>query len=616
MRYFQTPQQNLINVESPVNVDFYKSILDKAQQNLDQGTMMKNKYLEDVYNQKYINQEAHDVAISKAEGILQNSLNSPFVNPSKIGNDIVKAGRVIAPWKAANERQLGLIKQVEEYKQHFGANALTSNPADLKLLDDNGEFVRPEKLNVNLMNAGLIDDLINSHEKGFLTSETPETRVHSDIPFQIKLQTTKGLSETQKKQYYGEKGSKINDLADNALKSYPEILNIFNGDRDKAVAYIKPRIQSVVGQYGQSIDNKYVSNSWGEYLAKKSLEAKAPRGLDTPFSTTPSLVGVPNDISVGSMLNNLTGSTAAPFNWDTVPFNSKGNMMTFSTPKMSTDPSSYSSIKGKPVGNENYIKKFEQLSALKGWLTQHQIPFTSDKDALNKLKQSTENSKGLYGTKDENLAVNFMGNNIDPYYIGRGTEILNKKTGKWEEMPLEDIKDKTGLLKADKIKAAGVGSIEDQIRKNPNIHFDYTGSKTKSLKTILDANNEEQYIRYDIPNEQATQYSEPMRQVKQLPFSPGKHVISFPKDGLYAEVNVGPDYVTDGSGRSILGNKITNMRLVDNTPDARNAGLLRGLEKVKTTGEYENFMEDLAQRYRNYWFEHDDIIKKSVSDKK
>ena len=71
MRYFQTPQQNLINVESPVNVDFYKSILDKAQQNLDTSTTMKNKYLQDIYNQQYIDKDAHDYALSKQKKCLK-----------------------------------------------------------------------------------------------------------------------------------------------------------------------------------------------------------------------------------------------------------------------------------------------------------------------------------------------------------------------------------------------------------------------------------------------------------------------------------------------------------------------------------------------------------------
>lgn len=52
-RFFQPIQQQVVRMDTPVNVDFYANLLNQAQGNLEKGTAMQAKFLEDAYGQKY-----------------------------------------------------------------------------------------------------------------------------------------------------------------------------------------------------------------------------------------------------------------------------------------------------------------------------------------------------------------------------------------------------------------------------------------------------------------------------------------------------------------------------------------------------------------------------------
>jgi len=556
MRYFQPPQQQIVAMDSPINVDFYKSILDKAQQNLDQGTMMKNKYLEDVYNQKYMNQEAHDIATSKVEGILRDSLNSPFINPSKIGTDIVRAGRIYAPYKAVNERQLELAKQEEEFKQRYGANALTSNAAELQLMNENGEFKSPNELKSHFMNYGLIDDLVNSHEKGFLTSETPEQRVHSDIPFQIKLQTKKGLSDAEKKPYYGDKGTRMDNLVDTAIKSYPELMEIFKGDRDKIAAALKPRIQSVVGQYGQDINTKYVDDVKAAKLWELNLKNQQDNRPTVQYTSDGDNINT--SIPVGQLMAAASGDDKI-HDWSKVPFNSKTGTIMTSTPiyggtthndSMFGDPTAKKLISNKP--NMEYGSQLKQMNNYMNILNQAHIPFKNPQDALRIISEAAKNS-----AQTHNLTNNTFTHDFD----AEGTEMsvnnpeinIREKDGSYS--PINGIDDLKKVLKLSTQKeleaAKGLAKpVEDQIKESSSNTMVFHGRKTQFGIPITAGDGTTRYITYNPNNTTIAKGTEPLLKAKQLPLMPGRQVINWDIDGVAGVFDVVPvmHSMPDGKG--------------------------------------------------------------------
>jgi len=306
-RYGNQVNQQFVGMYDPINVDFYSNLLGKAQNDLTQSAGAQAKFLEDVYGQKYIDKATRDAQVTKAEQAVAGALDSDFVSPSKTIKTISKASQELAPWRNLNEKQLELAKQSEAFKLQHGANALMTDPTKISLTNPDGSLKTPEQLKFTGMNAEDIDKIFKTSEQGILTSKQ-DKRVHSDIPFKYKIETIEGMSPEQIQQRYGEQGTEATKLAEQQIQAAPEILNIFDGDKNKAIEYLRNRNLLTAGQFGQSVTSKYVDDDWSLFMAKeRAIQATKAKNPETPFYHTPGGIAPAQNKNIGTVLKNISG---------------------------------------------------------------------------------------------------------------------------------------------------------------------------------------------------------------------------------------------------------------------------------------------------------------------
>jgi len=558
-RYGNQPQQNLINMFSPINTEFYQGLLNQAQGNLTQSAGMQAKFLEDAYGQKYLDRATRDIEVGKAEQAVAGALDKDFVSPAQTIKTISKASAGLAPWRNLNEKQLELAKQAEQFKLQHGANALMTDPSKISLTNPDGSLKTPEQLKFTGLNAEDIDKIFLTSEKGELTSKF-DRKVKSDLPFKYKFETVEGLSPQEIEQRYGREGADAIRLAEQQIQASPQILDIFDGDKNKAVEYLRNRNLSTAGQFGQSVTSKYVDDDWSLYMAKQRQEqAQAAKTVnpDTPFYHTPGGISPAQNKNIGTVLKNISGGKEE-VNWDRAMFNPDGNLMTQGW-KTDTrlggkegDPYTPKSL----VTNPQYKEAVTQLFIYKQMLKKQGFNNVSDKQAIEMVQQAANNSADFYALDNEAISDTFTGNNFSPFVDINGKfkdskeaelETYNTKTGKWEKTDATTLSDKLGW---DDKNSTEKQNLQEQLKSTSDKVIDYWTGEPKLTGQVLDPKGNPTQVRYRMGNTDAERLGTPYAKAQNALVEAGEHNISF--NGLNVKFKTAPVMVTYSNGTQSL----------------------------------------------------------------
>lgn len=292
MRYAKLPQQQIVDMFNPVNIDFYAGLLGKAQENLDQATLMKSKYLEDVYNQRYIDKEARDMFVQKAEESVANALKADFVNPASVSKEVVKASKMLSPWRMANEKQLEEAKREQELRDRWGSNYIGNSVANMKLIDpQTGLLISPEKIKLI---AGNREDLVQAlaRDNAGLADRVTEIpgewkTILGGKAYEKKNIKIKGLTEEQRVNDF----VKNTGLAKQYMEQMPGFAEAVRASGMNPEEYIAKEIDTWSKQLvkGQETESKYLDNP-GWVDKSKSTTIVPGGGLQTYNSSLPSKI--------------------------------------------------------------------------------------------------------------------------------------------------------------------------------------------------------------------------------------------------------------------------------------------------------------------------------------
>lgn len=548
-RYGTQVQQTPVDMYNPLNVGFYSNILDKAQTNLNQGAAAQAKFMEDVYGEKYANQEAHDLAVKQAEQGISGLLDAPFVSPANVIKGISKAAQNYAPYKNLNARQMELIKQAEAFKLQHGANALMTDPSKISLTNEDGSLKTPEQLKFTGLNAEDIDKMFLTSEKGELTSKF-DRKVKSDLPFKYKFETVEGLSPEQIEQRYGKEGKDAIRLAEQQIQATPQILDVFDGDKNKAIEYLRNRNLSTAGQFGQSVTSKYVDDDWSLYMAKKAAETPPATAQGDLFVATDDDIINPNiDVSTKAVVSNILGADTK-VDWDNLQFDENGDVVkTKVKAGVPVAGGRYGATTSSGVAykNEDYMQEKTEIETLRLKLMKSAsngnelmaYKNMSPRQLVEKTRQASNNTARYYGTRGLTVSDNLAMNVASPFVDNAGNykdnthaglQYKDKKTGQWV--------DATPDMMIDKFKLSDPETKTTFQKELSNVTTNVVSfNDPKNVKLVggISVKGEQIPVRFNPANIEIREMFEPQRQVQQVLLTPGQHKVAF--NGVNYELN-------------------------------------------------------------------------------
>lgn len=540
-RYYQRPNNPIVDLTPKIPIEFYSNLMNQAQQNLNQANVTGAAFMTDASGQEYANEAAREKALELGRTPIEQALDREFVTPAAMAKAVTQASAAIAPWKNLNKKQLELIKQADMYKLQ-NPDALVTDPRSLNLLDEKGNWVSPETLNLKTLDpTKTIDRVFDESERGILESIS-EGRVDSDIPYYYKLLKKTGLSEGEKAARYA-KGSEVaNKLLERQLAIHPEVIEFFNGDVEKAKEYMHQRNLAKAGQYKYAEDSQYIQNEMATWWAKRAAQEEADNRISglKPTVDIPANVGV----SAGNILDALTGAPSGTT--QSIPgvnYDDKGNIVIGAVGKQSlqTGTNSMASIENytnQDIGDPNagwsivpsYNKQAHLLQLRINQVRNSNPVFKgkSDKEIMSALEQAANNSVEWYGQRGLtlgqgvtlNMASPFVDDNGKFMYSGAAElEVLDPRTGKYKAISEEDMAKEFGFQGDD---LNGKQNLQDQLKNLSQKDMTFNDKKGTKLYSTIYGNNGTPYtIKYKPKNERIGQVFKERWKAQQAVLTPG-----------------------------------------------------------------------------------------------
>jgi len=264
-RYYQKPENPIVDLTPKVPVEFYSNLMNQAQQNLNQANTTGAAFMTDAYNQKFIDSAARDRAMELGRAPIEQALEKDFVTPATIAKAVTQASAAIAPWKNVNTKQMELAKNFEEDKRRLGVNFLGTDPTKTSLIKGNS-FITPDELKYTSMNAKDIYDTFGQTYGANLLN-VKDGLVPSDIQYKYKLEKIKGLSKEDKIRLLSPGTKDAVELASGMMATNPNLkqglLDIYGNEQSAMQALQDLNLRaSMDDKYAQVKDVSYIDNEW------------------------------------------------------------------------------------------------------------------------------------------------------------------------------------------------------------------------------------------------------------------------------------------------------------------------------------------------------------------
>ena len=321
-RFLKQPQQELVQMGSPIDVDFYSKILEKAQQNRDRAVGMQMDYIEKINNLPIYTEADRAATTGKIQNRLANMLDKSFITPTQMARTVMEINQEITPGIQALKAKDQAAQMYDKMRIQYGANALMgTDPRNIDITDASGRYRDPGSYKAVGINLEDID-------KRFLTSQGAELSRNRGVTYiqgkgidvngiplgKVQIEEKKGLTPEEIKVKYAPDSPLARYEAELQLQTSPEILDIFNGDKDKATQFIMERnlqtamVKGQESNFNLTTDETYQTPA--EVLRNKILEAQLKEAQTSgQYDDVLNPFGSPGALP----------STENPFNFSNVP---------------------------------------------------------------------------------------------------------------------------------------------------------------------------------------------------------------------------------------------------------------------------------------------------------
>ena len=265
-RFLKQPQQQLVQMGSPLDVDFYSKILDKSQQNRNQAVGMQMEYVDKINNLPVYTETDRAATSGKVQDRLTKMLDKSFVTPSQMARTVMELNQEITPGIQALKAKDQAAKLYDDMRVKYGANALMgTDPRNIDITDASGRYRDPgsyRALGVNL------DDV----RKNFLLNNTARL-AQSSAPTYTKggnvpagyIQTAEktGLDVNELATMYAPGSPLAIEEAKKQLQAFPDFIEIKGGEQ-QAMDYLMNLNQQTAMANAQKVNYGLVGDR--EYI--------------------------------------------------------------------------------------------------------------------------------------------------------------------------------------------------------------------------------------------------------------------------------------------------------------------------------------------------------------
>jgi len=310
-RFFKSPTQQFVSMGNPVDVQFYSNLLNKAQCDLERSTAIKAAAIEKYGDLEFSSKEDMDAVIGRVQERLKGATDADFVSPSKVTNAVLQANREVMPGVQAVKAKAKAADMYDRMRVQYGPNFWGgTDPRTQSILDQStGKYVDPNQFKATGIDASVFD-------RTFLESQNQELNysydepVASDKPGYLKSNKYTGVADKRREELYRPGSASAIAIAQEQLKTHPEVLEVFNGDTNKALQQIMSRNYQTSGNYKQTVDSEYMTDIMGaearaaarstpppppdltSFLpAQREASKTAPWVVDPEYSFTKDLTG-------------------------------------------------------------------------------------------------------------------------------------------------------------------------------------------------------------------------------------------------------------------------------------------------------------------------------------
>ena len=145
-RYYQRPQNDIVDLTPRIPLEFYSNMINQAQQNLNQASATGAAFMTDAYGQKFIDQKTRDIFMERARAPIEQALEKDFVTPASMASAVTRASQELADWKNLNAKHLELAAREQAMRDKLGANYIGSSMKNLSLMTPEGNLIRPDDM--------------------------------------------------------------------------------------------------------------------------------------------------------------------------------------------------------------------------------------------------------------------------------------------------------------------------------------------------------------------------------------------------------------------------------------------------------------------------------------
>lgn len=625
-RFIQPPQQQIISMYTPENIDFYANILNKAQSDLERATETKAAAI-DKYNElPFYSDEDRKATLGRVQEMLKGTLDEDFVSPSKVASAVMKANQEVMPGVHALKAKASAAEQYDKLRMAYGANAwLGVDPRQQSIIDPNtGRFVDPSRFKAVGINAEDVDKTFLASQLSNLTESFDRT-VPSDLFGYHKIEKVTGLDDAQREETYAPGTSTAIQIAKAQLESMPQLKEIF-GSEEEALKRLMVRNYQTSGNYKQSVDSQYITN-------RGVLDAEARARLGAETTTRPTIFQpIEGDVGQNSFISDaltyLAGSTGTTMSAKDISFDESGKLAVQSAPGKVAIVNPYGQIDGyKDPSKQSQIVAYSKniaqnklLTGMRNSLREQGLSTVVD-PATNRPRARTDKEVYEFYTSAINNSANIFGKNFEvtpgieiassnPFVDsqGRFKDFRNSNIemfvdGEWKSIDKDDLAETMGFdLSNSKNVTAFSGALKDISSRV----LDFSTGKAKQRASI-NTTEGNLSLRFNAPPK-VTQLKRPVAELVSAFYAPTKKEVTLGGD---FKAIVESSIVIDAEGKPILMPEIKGF--TGGTPELVDAYwrlYLQG-ESYGTGQGYQAIIDDMMEQTDNTLLQSGAVVKQN-----
>ena len=325
-RYYQRPNNPIVDLTPKVPIEFYSNLMNQAQQNLNQANVTGAAFMTDIYGQEVIDQAARDKAMELGKAPIEQALDREFVTPAAMAKAVAQASAATADWRNLNAKQLKEAKREQELRDKWGSNYIGNSVLSQRLYNpETGSWIKPDDIKLV---AGNREDLVQALARDNAGRADLKREIEGNWKtilggkaFEKRNTKVTGLTEEERIAEF------VNNqaMAKQYLAQMPEFAAAIAASGVDPVDYMTKEIDQWSKQLvrGQEYDSKYLDNkdyqpgggptiTFGNGISLKSMQGRQ----EGDKSTQELLAEARGDVSGFSLAN--------PFNYE----NAKGSLQT------------------------------------------------------------------------------------------------------------------------------------------------------------------------------------------------------------------------------------------------------------------------------------------------